>query len=149
MHNPTNDIPEFREADTNTVPQVSFDCPAAPAKGRIRTIVILIIAASVLFIGFLTAVCGFVLYSLQSEKDSEEYKLAYSYLVTSDAFAELHAEESKILMNSYSLNTCRSDGENVTQTATFGFLVHSRSFEVVCHNENDVWRVCTECTTFD
>lgn len=83
---------------------------------------------------------------LNAQKDTEEYKLAYSYLVSSEAFAVTGAEEQQIRLKSYSSHTDLSSKE---RTVKFGFAVNGTSFEVIGHFENDVWQVCEECTQFE
>jgi hypothetical protein len=94
------------------------------------------------------AFIGLIQFILHLQKDTEEYKVAYQYFVTSDAFTALDADESEIRFNSYSANTSFSNGTK-TKNVTLGFTVNFRSFEVVCHQENGVWQVCEECTHFD
>ena len=110
----------------------------------LRIVILVIAIVLVLIVAFI----GLIQVILNAQKDKEEYKLAYQYLVTSDAFAALDAEESEIRFNSYSANTSFSNGTK-TKNVTLGFTVNFRSFEVVCHQENDVWYVCEECTPFD
>lgn len=119
----------------------------APSGRKTKTIVIALIAAAIIWIA---AIFGIVLLALDSQKDSEEYQLAYQYLISSSAFEELNADESSIFMNQYSSRTTLSpDGGSPVKTVQIGFLVNSRSFEVVCHQEDGVWRVCGDCTSFD
>ena len=112
-----------------------------------KTLRIVILAVSI-FLVLIFAFIGFIQLLLHLQKDTEEYKAAYQYLVTSDAFAALGAEESEIRFNSYSANTSFSNGTK-TKNVTLGFTVNFRSFKVVCHQEDGVWQVCEECTPFD
>ncbi len=103
----------------------------------------IIIACSVIFIGLIQVI-------LNAKKDTEEYKVAYSYFIESNAFEELNVDESKIRFNQYSSHTYTSnDNSSVSQTVKIGFIVNFKSFEVVCHKENDIWQVCNECTLFE
>lgn len=108
-------------------------------------IVLLIVGLS---LAGMVAFMGLVQLILHAQKDTEEYKAAYSYLIASDAFAALDADESDIRMNQYSGNTTYRDGVK-ERTVTIGFMVNFRSFQVVCHQEDGVWQVCEECTPFD
>ena len=93
---------------------------------------------------------GLIQTVLNTQKDTEEYKVAYSYFVESHAFKELNVNESKIHFNQYSSYTYTSnDNSSVSQTVKIGFSVNFKSFEVVCHKENDIWQVCNECTLFE
>ncbi len=103
-----------------------------------------------IIIACLTAFTGLIQLLLTAQKNSEEYKVAYSYFTESRAFQELDTDESEIRFNHYSLNTYTSEKCNCTsRTAEIGFLVKSEAFEVICHDENGVWQVCNECTLFE
>lgn len=103
-----------------------------------------------IIVGCLTIFGGLLQIILNIQKDTEEYKVAYSYFVQSHTFKELNVDESKIRFNQYRLNTYTSPKDNsVTQTVEIGFIVNFESFEVVCHKEKDIWQVCNECTLFE
>lgn len=109
--------------------------------------VILIFA---IVISCLIAFIGLTQILLNAQKNTEEYKIAYSYFIESNAFEELNVDESKIRFNKYNLNTYTSpEDASGTQTAKLGFVVKHQSFEVVCHKENGIWQVCNECTLFE
>ena len=109
----------------------------------IVSVISIIIACLAIFVGLIQIV-------LNTQKDTEEYKVAYSYFVESDAFKNLNVDESKICFNQYSLHTYTSkDNSSVSQTVKIGFIVKFKFFEVVCHKENDIWQVCNECTLFE
>ena len=42
-----------------------------------------------------------------------------------------------------------ANSDHVSKTASIGFVVRYKSFEVVCHYEDSIWQVCEECTGFD
>lgn len=110
------------------------------------TVIITVIAAIVLFIGL---IFGIVLTALNSTKDTEQYALAYEYLVESEAFERLGADEEDIFHNRYSsFSTLTPDSENSTQTVTIGFVVNGHPFEVICHRIDGEWSVCEDCTNF-
>lgn len=116
-----------------------------PKQKKIK-IVVLVIA---IIIACLAIFAGLIQIVLNTQKDTEEYKVAYSYFVESQAFKKLNVDESKIRFNQYSSHTYTSkDNNSVSQTVKIGFLVNFRPFEVVCHKENDMWQVCNECTLF-
>ena len=103
-----------------------------------------------IIIGCLAAVICLILVLLNAQKNTEEYNLAYNYLIASEAYDALSTDESKIWMNQYSSTTYSSPGDDsVTQTVEIGFIVNFMSFEVVCHKKNGEWQVCEECTLFD
>ena len=105
----------------------------------------MILAARVCLAAFL----GMIQLLLNAQKDTPEYQLAYEYLVSSEAFAQLDADASEIRMNSYSSKTSLNpaDGQK-SKTVEIGFIVSFRSFTVVCHEENGVLQICEECTNF-
>lgn len=111
------------------------------AKKALKVFVI-IIACVIAFIGFIQII-------LNLQKDSEEYKIAYSYFTGSKAFNDLNVDESKIRFNQYSYNREMTDNSSLTETAYLGFTVNFKSFVVVCHKENGIWTVCDECTMFE
>ncbi len=111
------------------------------AKKALKVFVI-IIACVIAFIGFIQII-------LNLQKDSEEYKIAYSYFTESKAFNDLNVDESKIRFNQYSYNREMTDNSSLTETAELGFTVNFKSFVVVCHKENGIWTVCDECTLFE
>ena len=90
---------------------------------------IVILAVSI-FLVMILAFIGLIQFILHLQKDTEEYKVAYQYLVTSDAFAALEAEESDIRFNSYSANTSFSGG-TATKNVTLGFTVNFRGIRSV------------------
>lgn len=105
--------------------------------------IIIIIAAYVLLVALVFV--GFQ----QRIKTTDEYKIAYNYVVSSKAFRELNVNESRIRMNSYSDMTTDSSDEHSGHRITFGFMVGLLEFEVICHEQNGVCQVCEECTSFD
>ena len=116
-------------------------------KKRSKLKVTLIVAGTiVLFFTFMFTVINI---ALSSRKDTPEYKVCYQYFVNSDTFKALNADESDIRMNSYSAYTYRvADGDIADKSVRIGFVAKMKSYQVVCHLENDVWKVCDECTEF-
>ena len=112
------------------------------SKKAVLTVVGSVTLALVLFISI-------ILISLSVAKNTEEYTIAYNYLIESQMFEEMSIDESKIWFNEYSLVThSKSDSDNVTQTAEIGFIVKGKSLQVICHKQNNIWSVCDECTEF-
>ncbi len=98
-------------------------------------------------VAIISAIFAITFIALSAAKNTEEYAVAYDYFVQSQTFAELGVNESKIWSNKYSLTTHpASDSNDVTHTAQIGFIVRGKSFEVICHKQNDIWFVCDECT---
>ena len=123
-----------------------------PKKRSKKSIVLIVVLAVVLPLvaigGFIALIFGIVTGALNRVKDSEEYALAYSYLINSVAFDNLDVDESEIKFTGYekTIKPGSSHGDRVELT----FFVDGSSFTVVCHQENDgEWFVCDECTFFD
>lgn len=116
--------------------------PHTKKQKKVVLIITIIIACLAIFVGMIQVI-------LNTQKDTAEYKVAYSYFLQSQAFKELNADKSKIRFNKYSSSTYTSkNSDSFTQTVKIGFVVNFQSFEVVCHKENDMWQVCDECTLF-
>ena len=124
--------------------EIHKSCPT-PKKKKVK-ITVLVMA---IIIACLTLFTGLIQIVLHTQKDTEEYKVAYGYFVESQAFKALNADESKIRFHQYSSHMYTSDDNlSVSQTVKIRFLVNFKSFEVVCHKENDMWQVCDACTLF-
>ena len=108
---------------------------------KVLKVLAIIIACLIAFIGFIQII-------LNIQKNSEEYRIAYNYLIESHAFKELKVDESKIRFNRYS-SYRTSSNNSVIETAELGFTVDFKSFVVVCHKENSIWSICDECTVFE
>ena len=125
---------------------LAYNVELQPKKTSTAKIIVTVVA---ICLAFLLVLIGVIFAMLESRKDSEEYKLAYDYLVNSETFAELNLDESKIWMNSYSSHsTLAPDSESPMTTVEMGFVAKLRSFTVICHRENGVWSVCEDCTRF-
>ncbi len=107
----------------------------------------IIAAAVLLFVGFIMVMTTVL---LNKAKESEEYKLAYSYVIESEKFKELGIEENKLKFTSYSLNSY-TDEESITRhNAEIIFNVKpGHDLTVILHDENNQWYVCKECTGFE
>ena len=87
--------------------------------------------------------------SLEGAKKQENYRIAYTYLISSEAYIQMQTEESQIALTGYSSGV-RSDGEgNVSAADTFSFMVRGQQYQVVCHQDGDAWYVCDDCTEFE
>lgn len=119
----------------------------APKPISTTKIVIIVVSAVLAFIILLVSI---VFISLGAVKNNEEYKLAYNYLINSKAFEEANAKESQIIFNRYSSRSFAGNANTpASRTVEMGFVVKCRSYEIVCHQTNGEWQVCTECTHFD
>lgn len=118
-----------------------------PKKANTKRTVCIVVVSLILGIALLFST---VMIVLSTTKNTEEYKLAYTYLIKSQAFERLNVDESAIRYNRYSLIHRSQAGTEIIETAEIGFSVKGESFTVVCHKlKNDVWIVCDDCTVFD
>jgi len=108
-----------------------------------RTILVTVLAV-ILGIALLV---GIVMLSLESVKDEPHYALAYEYLISSDAYAQLDAQEDQIRLRGYSYNSTVRNGVAET-AASFTFLIDRHQMVVTCHLKDECWYVCTDCTNF-
>lgn len=119
---------------------------SAPKRVGTKKIVLTIAGAVTLILVLFISI---ILLSLSTAKNTEEYKVAYHYLIRSQTFEELGVDKAKIWFAQYSLTTrSKSYNDNDTQTAAIGFVVDGKTFRVICHKQNNIWSVCDECTKF-
>ena len=119
---------------------------SAPKKDGTKKTVLLIAGIVALIPVLFISIISF---SLSAAKNTEEYTVAYKYLIESQTFEDVGVDESQIWFNQYSLTThSKSSSDNITQTAELGFSVKGTFFQVICDKQNDVWSVCDECTKF-
>lgn len=91
---------------------------------------------------------GLIQFVLFLQTDSEEYRIAYHYLVNSNTFTEANAKESHIRIHQYASTRTTEENGETTQTVTIGFWVQFKSYKVIMHKVNDQWQVCQDCTPF-
>lgn len=91
---------------------------------------------------------GFIQFILSMQKNKEECQLAYQYLTSSDAFQALDVDPSQIRLNQYSRHSSVSENGKPIIEVEVSYLVHGRSFQIICHYEDDKWYVCDDCTHF-
>lgn len=111
----------------------------ATKKSFLKTVLIVAVCLA-LFIGFI-----FVL--LETVKDEPHYAVAYSYLLESEAFANLGAEPEDALLTGFSHSSTTRNGITETE-AVFTFQVKGNQLVITCHPQGEVWYVCKECTVF-
>lgn len=87
--------------------------------------------------------------ALEAVKQQEDYQIAYSYLINSNAYSEMQADESQINLTGHS-SSARIDSncDTVSGAVSFSFLVRGQQYQVVCHQNGDMWYVCSDCTHF-
>ena len=120
----------------------------AKAASNKKTLFILLSVLGAALIGFVIFVIIMTNIILENQKDSEEYQMAYAYLVESEYFQELGIEEEDIKFVYVNTYHTKQNGKEYHE-AEFGFKVGVfREIYVVCHDEGDGWFVCTDCTEF-
>ena len=108
-----------------------------------------------MLIGIAIVVGAFILYicivllvtniALANQRGTEEYKLAYEYLIQSEEFKELDASEEDVKFTGYSVRT-RMNGGVKEKTAEYVFTIGSHNdYYVIMHDDGDGWYVCSEC----
>ena len=139
---------ERDEKYNNDIQKINHYSPARKtSKKNIIILLSSIVLAFALFVGFLLIIINA---SLEIKTDSEEYQLAYAYLIESQTFKQREGEPEKVKLKSYSINSSKDDNGNAVKTAEFGFDIGSAHIVyVTCHYENGEWKVCEGCTLFE
>ncbi len=109
--------------------------PVNPRKNAITIVAIVLACIAVFF--------GIIFSALKAATHTEEYKVSYNYLITSEAYKALDAEPDEVKFNQY-----RVSYSNSSSKAEISFVVDGKRFTVVCHKEGGAWQVCEECTKF-
>ena len=136
--------PQQRMEEINRYPERR----SAQSASNKKTLIILLSVLGAAFIGFVVFVIFITNIMLENQKDSEEYQMAYAYLIESERFSELGLSEEDVKLVSSSTYHTKQNGKEYHETE-FGFKVGVfREFYVICHDEGDGWFVCTECTEF-
>ena len=136
--------PQQRMEEINRYPERR----SAQSASNKKTLIILLSVLGAAFIGFVVFVIFITNIMLENQKDSEEYQMAYTYLIESERFAELGLSEEDVKLVSSSTYHTKQNGKAYHE-AEFGFKVGGfMKIYVICHDEGDGWFVCTECTEF-
>ena len=106
-----------------------------------------IIGGVVLLIGFVVCM---TLIGLNEAKSSDEYKIAYEYVVESQEFERLGANEDRLAFLQYRKKTVYGKDEGYKSIVLIGFNYGPfKRLEVICHDDGHGWYVCSDCTEFD
>lgn len=134
---------EFTE-DINRYVKEESTRSATNKKRKVMWICIIIAVV----LAFFAAVASITFIFLDQQKDTEEYRLAYTYLVESETFRSYGMEEKDIRLFSYNAYSTNKGGTPY-QEVSFGFRIgFFRELYVVCHDEGEGLYVCEECTGF-
>ncbi len=120
-----------------------YDVPVKRKKNHTFSVVVIVIAmllALVLSVAAMLAVVGFAFGEI---KKSEEYEVAYTYLIESDAFAEAEADEEDILL-------CSAVYDGEFESCSFTFAVDGEFYTVSLKYDEDYgWTVSEKNTKFE
>ena len=137
-------VPKFTEVSFIDIPREELEARInsyTPAKkGSVMKALLSVIGV---IAAFSVITGGITIGVLESVKRTDEYKLAYGYLVDSGILDSVDADEGDVRFTRYSNYLGVTSRE---QKYTFRFKGHHAS--VVCHRVSGEWVVCTECTGF-
>lgn len=112
-------------------------------KKRLLTVIITLTAL------FFTLMVVLSITMFNSIKNQESYKIAESYIVTSEKYSKIIDDSSAILVTGCSsYEKYDKETNSTTYETKFTFLVKGRSVKVTCHKTNNEWYVCEDCTDF-
>ncbi|MBQ8538972.1 MAG: helix-turn-helix domain-containing protein [Ruminococcus sp.] len=142
----TSPVPYTTTADnapTHSIEQLSS---YTPPKNNTKRNIALAVVSVILAILMLFLIISF---ALGMSRNTDEYQLAYDYMVNSELMQSKGYSENKIHHCKYSSRTYTSaDGISEYRTE-IGFRVGFSTYTVVLHkDETDNWYVCDECTDF-
>ena len=107
----------------------------------IKTIICVVLAIAIL-IGALVLV---IFSELEKMKNTVEYKLAYTYFIESETFDAFNTDEEKIKFTGYNKEITVTDSAR-SSNLIFRFVVNGEAYQIVCHENESGWYVCTDCT---
>ena len=112
--------------------------------------IFLIVLAAILGAATLFGIiAGIIVVALNGVKASEEYRVAYTYLIQSEAFDDMGATPEDVRFSSFSTTSYLTETEEgYKTTAELTFYVKGEKAIVICHKFDDKWSVCEECTAF-
>lgn len=116
-------------------------------KKSVWTLIAIIVLTVVVFVALIV---GIVFGALNTAKSTEQYALAYEYLVGSESFNSEGADEDDIFFNSFRSSSYPSSSiaEGYSAITEISFRVNGVHYVVVCHEYDGVWQVCEKCTHF-
>lgn len=137
---------DYSQSEPDTQVINSYTAPKPLTFRRVAIVILSIFLVIVLFFLF---ILGIVSITLNKQKNTEEYKLAYSYLLESEMYKEFGIDEDDILFNSYIASINHDKNGNEEKTVELGFILDEATATVTCHFKDNKWTVCPECTDFD
>lgn len=143
----TSPVPYMKTADNSPTHPIEQLSSYTPPKNNTKRNVALAVVGVILAILMLSLIISF---ALGMSRNTDEYQLAYDYMVNSELMQSKGYSESRIHHCKYSSRTYTSaDGKSEYRTE-IGFRVGFNTYTVVLHkDETDNWYVCDECTDFE
>jgi transcriptional regulator with XRE-family HTH domain len=141
-------IDQSPEKRVESINRYASDEAARSRSNKKKVIMWICIAATAMLLFIILLVCT-TIGELNKSKETEEYKLAYEYVVQSEEFKSLGVEEDKLILTAHMLSHY-TRGEETHSDATISFRVNLwREITVILHDEGDGWYVCEKCTGFN
>ncbi len=139
------DMTDTNKYEKSNMEKINTYIPPKPYnKKKTVQIVLSLLVACALFIGL---VYGLTMFLLYQQTKTEEYQMAYTYLIESEEFKALDISKDAIKLNSYSKNITTNLYGETSSVLEFGFRVgRKQKMIVVCHMDGETWYVCEECT---
>ncbi len=134
------------QSETDTQNINNYVTPKPLTFKRVAIIISAIIMAIALFVLFIFCITSI---ALNVQKNTEEYKLAYNYLLESNVYEESAIDEDNIIFNSYNARINFDKNGNEEKTVELGFILDNTNVYVICHYKDNEWTVCPDCTDFD
>ena len=133
---------DFDKTDSAKIKEINT---YKPPKDKSHTKIILLVVGIIAM--FVAVIIIIVISALNAAKKTEEYAIAYSYLVNSDEFKESGASVENIRLNGYSSTQSVTDNGTIKQT-TFTFYAEGESYEISLVYRDNVWIIDKIATTF-
>ena len=100
-----------------------------------------------MLVGFVVCIA---LIALNEARSTDEYKIAYEYVVESQEFERLGSNENRLAFLQYKKETVYGKDGQYKSTVLIGFNYGPfKRLEVICHDDGHGWYVCSDCTEFD
>lgn len=114
-------------ASATPTPTPATPTPSPKKKRSVKKMVALFVTLGVLsFLLFFGCIVGLVVGVMNSQKDTEQYKLAEAYILASPEFKKLGVEADALRMEGFSTGTQIDNGKRV-QYAEYDFAVDGRA----------------------
>ncbi len=131
--------------NTDSPPSVSntqkINSYVAPKPLTTKRIVLTVCVIALVIALFVTFVFGLVTTLLNQQKNTEEYHLAYHYLLENLPPDQLNVSEDDIKLTSYNSHIYYNEYGHKVKSIEFGFSVNGKNIPITCYFENNEWHV--------